>query len=242
MKKKILIVLIIVCIAMLSAFAMIACDTDENTVEMDGFKFKLLRDGTYKVAKYKGDATEVIIPSTCDGIKVTGIGDSAFSECWKITSITLPDEITSIGFGAFSNCRKLTSINIPEGITSIETNTFNCCYALTSINIPDGVTSIGESAFESCSELTKINIPDGVTDIGTKAFYECHSLYDITIPNSVSTIGESAFKGCYNLKNVTIGNKVILSIKDNAINSERDFRKTQQKIPNKIENSLQMIA
>lgn len=27
-----------------------------------------------------------------------------------------------------------------------------------------------------------------------------------------------------------------------AINSERDFRKTQQKIPNKIENSLQMIA
>lgn len=29
---------------------------------------------------------------------------------------------------------------------------------------------------------------------------------------------------------------------NSAINSERDFRKTQQKIPNKIENSLQMIA
>ena len=28
----------------------------------------------------------------------------------------------------------------------------------------------------------------------------------------------------------------------NAINSERDFRKTQQKISNNIENSLQMIA
>ena len=27
-----------------------------------------------------------------------------------------------------------------------------------------------------------------------------------------------------------------------AINSERDFRKTQQKTPNNIENSLQMIA
>ena len=27
-----------------------------------------------------------------------------------------------------------------------------------------------------------------------------------------------------------------------AINSERDFRKTQQKISNNIENSLQMIA
>ncbi len=32
------------------------------------------------------------------------------------------------------------------------------------------------------------------------------------------------------------------AIYDSAINSERDFRKTQQKIPNKIENSLQMIA
>ena len=34
----------------------------------------------------------------------------------------------------------------------------------------------------------------------------------------------------------------VTSIGNYAINSERDFRKTQQKIPNKIENSLQMIA
>lgn len=31
-------------------------------------------------------------------------------------------------------------------------------------------------------------------------------------------------------------------INNTAINSERDFRKTQQKISNNIENSLQMIA
>ena len=34
----------------------------------------------------------------------------------------------------------------------------------------------------------------------------------------------------------------VMSIGDSAINSERDFRKTQQKTPNNIENSLQMIA
>lgn len=39
------------------------------------------------------------------------------------------------------------------------------------------------------------------------------------------------------LKNVTITGKG-----EYAINSERDFRKTQQKISNNIENSLQMIA
>ena len=34
----------------------------------------------------------------------------------------------------------------------------------------------------------------------------------------------------------------VTEIGDSAINSERDFRKTQQKISNNIENSLQMIA
>lgn len=39
------------------------------------------------------------------------------------------------------------------------------------------------------------------------------------------------------IKNYPLDKKI-----DCAINSERDFRKTQQKISNNIENSLQMIA
>lgn len=50
------------------------------------------------------------------------------------------------------------------------------------------------------------------------AFEYCSSLTSIMIPDNVTTIGVY------------------------AINSERDFRKTQQKISNNIENSLQMIA
>lgn len=104
-------------------------------------------------------------------------------------------------------------------------------YELTSIGtctdinvlIPDtyqnkAVTSIGSNAFKYCSTLIRITIPDGVKKIGDEAFRSCSSLISIIIPDSVTSIGEY------------------------AINSERDFRKTQQKIPNKIENSLQMIA
>ena len=40
----------------------------------------------------------------------------------------------------------------------------------------------------------------------------------------------------------TYNGKPVTSIGDNAINSKRDFRKTQQKTTNNIENSLQMIA
>ena len=56
-----------------------------------------------------------------------------------------------------------------------------------------------------------------VTQILPGAFQQSY-IQAITIPDTVTSIGE------------------------NAINSERDFRKTQQKIQNNIENSLQMIA
>ena len=68
------------------------------------------------------------------------------------------------------------------------------------------------------SSLKNVILSDCVTSVGGKAFYNCSNLTNITIPDSVT------------------------SIAGNAINSERDFRKTQQKISNNIENSLQMIA
>ena len=54
-------------------------------------------------------------------------------------------------------------------------------------------------------------------------------------------LNKGAFKNCSGLTSVTLGNGVTY-IGSSAINSERDFQKTQQKTPNNIENSLQMIA
>ena len=87
----------------------------------------------------------------------------------------------------------------------------------------------------------EITISSGVTSIRDRAFYNCSSLTSITIPNGVTSIGSSAFSGCSSLTSITIPNS-ITSVGSRAINSERDFRKTQQKTPNNIENSLQMIA
>ena len=80
-----------------------------------------------------------------------------------------------------------------------------------------------------------------LTGLNKGAFYGCSSLTSVTIVNSLTSIGDSAFAGCTGLTSVTIPDSVT-SIGDSAINSERDFRKTQQKISNNIENSLQMIA
>ena len=134
----------------------------------------------------------------------TTIGNSAFNNCYSLTSIAIPEGVTSIGDTAFSNCYSLTSIAIPEGVTSIGNSAFNYCYSLTSIAIPEGVTSIGNSAFNTCYSLTSINIPEGVTSIGDTAFSNCRSLTSITIPEGVTTIGNTAFNTCYSLTSIAI--------------------------------------
>ena len=139
--------------------------------------------------------TSITIP---DG--VTNIGSYAFKGCSRMASITIPDGVTSIGYRAFHECSGLTSITIPDSVTSIEGETFSGCSWLTSVTIPDSVTSIGASAFSGCSGLTSITIPDSVTSIGSSAFYNCSGLTSVTIPDSVTNIGSAAF---YNSSGLT---------------------------------------
>jgi hypothetical protein len=139
---------------------------------------------------------------------VTSIGKSAFRNCSKLTSITIPDSVISIRNYAFYNCKGLTSIEIPDSVTSIENNAFMYCANLTSIVIPDSVTSIGEKTFSECSKLTSINIGSGITSIGSTVFEHCYDLTSIEIPDSVTSIGFEAFRECSNLSSVTIGSGV----------------------------------
>ena len=91
----------------------------------------------------------------------------------------IPNSVTSIGNSAFSDCSGLTSISIPNSVTSIGNGAFYYCSGLTSISIPNSVTSIGNSAFYYCSGLTSISIPNSVTSIGNSAFYYCRGLKDV---------------------------------------------------------------
>ena len=57
------------------------------------------------------------------------IGEYAFKDCSRLTSLTLPAGITSIGYAAFNGCSGLTSLTLPAGITSIgEYAFYNCIY------------------------------------------------------------------------------------------------------------------
>ena len=68
---------------------------------------------------------------TFDG-PVTQIGGSAFSGCYALKSITLPDSVTSIGFNAFYEC-SLEKINIPLFVESLGYRAFYHCFTSNSV-------------------------------------------------------------------------------------------------------------
>ena len=157
----------------------------------------------------------ITVPNTIEGVKVTKIGNQAFSTCRKITSIKLGNNITDISFGAFWGCEKLESINIPNRVTNIGARAFSGCGKLESINIPQGISIIRGATFANCIELKEIIIPDTVETIEEDAFRLTYKLSEIVIPNKVTELPESAFYES-GLEKITIG-KNVSNIKRNAL-------------------------
>ena len=59
------------------------------------------------------------------------IGDSAFSSCSRLITVTIPNTTTFINEYAFSNCFNLISVTIPDNVTFISDSSFYGCHNLT---------------------------------------------------------------------------------------------------------------
>ena len=211
MKKLLCSVLSIVMILSITAGLHLQAFAEES----GDFWYEILDydDGTAEITNYNGSAKTLEIPSTLDGYTVTSIGEHAFSYCYSLTSITIPDSVTSIGEAAFEWCDSLSSVTIPDSVTSIGDGAFSWCNSLTSITVDennknyssqDGVLFNKEKTeliqYPIGNKRTSYSISDSVTSIGDYAFADCDSLTSITIPDSVTSIGSSAFynTGYYN--------------------------------------------
>ncbi len=64
------------------------------------------------------------------GSKKTALGDNLFSQCWNLTSVTLPQTADCISSGMFESCSSLLTLYIPASVTNIGQNPFNSCNAL----------------------------------------------------------------------------------------------------------------
>lgn len=180
-----------------------------------GLGFMLLENDTYSVFATETGLTEVSVPETVDGVKVTEVADLAFAlNDQTLTSVTLPDSIEVIGESAFDSCEELTEINLPKELKRVEAYAFQSvpsdfrlpekleyigayafsCTSITEIVFPETLKTVGESGFSSCAALTKVNMGK-VENMGTYAFESCAALTSVTLSVNMKNIPESLFDG-----------------------------------------------
>ena len=190
--------------------------TNGAYVTSGDYTYTLLEDGSARIIDYTGDAEALTVPAELDGHLVCQIGDRAFTACFSLTSVTLPEGLTSIGEDSFQRCESLASIALPAGLTAIGDNAFFSC-GLTSIALPDSLTSMGANPFLGCSSLTAIDISpnhpvfaqtDGVLyekGSGTLVCYPAGKAdSSFAVPEGTLSIGDDAFAGCFSLTSIAL--------------------------------------
>lgn len=156
----------------------------------------VLEDDTVSIVEYNGTASNLIIPSKIKGYTVKEIGDGAFDDPQRkstLKSVTIPNTVETIGEQAFGFCTNLKKITIPDSVQRIGKYAFTGTAWYNSQ--PNGVVYAGKVAYTYKGDCpASVTLKNGTVGIAELAFYNCRSLKKISIPNSVKNVGKSAFE------------------------------------------------
>ena len=166
------------------------------------------------------------------------IGNSAFTFCTEMQSVTLPESLKEIGDLAFYDCEKLTSVYIPDSVETIGQLTFSGCKSLHQITLPRGLKEFNVNVFENitcelesrsplfktfgdalysadmktllyCFSKEKVfQVKEGTEIISSGSFQTCKRIEEIVIPETVRTLACEAFMGCLSLRHVNIPRQI----------------------------------
>ena len=224
-KKLTVIVLTVIALLMTSCIYVIATSGDGT-------------EGYYTYSKFNSKVTitdvdesisgAVEVPETIDGCEVIAIGEFAFENCSRVTSVSVPDCIKTIGRGAFKGMTSLEKVSVPytgkslnktgyEGYfgyvfdyTTTETDgtvNQNGYYSYIPSSIKEVTVTqnsiIPGYAFQNCASVEKITAAK-VTSCGSYSFRGCSSLTDFSSAAELKTIGDYAFGDCIGMTSIVI--------------------------------------
>ena len=175
------------------------------------------------------DKWELVIPEsitmTIDEqkrtIPVTAIGDRAFYNHWKLTSVTLPANLQTIGVWAFYNTA-IQSIVLPDFVSEIPEGAFAECWDLKNVEAVGMIQKIGDFAFSAWAEtgcaskggpLERMVLPYTVPEISAKAFF-AGDIAEAALYVDADKTTNAAF--------TALGFKQVLPIDPNAIEEVRN--------------------
>ena len=234
MKRRLSVILALVLIANLCLLYLPSCTRRVIEYQFGDYRYTV-ETQEVTITEYSGDATDVTVPESIDGMPVVAIGRSAFHNCDKMKSLTLPDSVIKIGGLAFNKCYSLEHVTLGRGIREIDYSPFANCekmiyneyenglyvgndenpyFALVSMTSnskkieihPDAIVVCG-SALEYCRSLCELVFPEGVVSIGSFAMQSCLSLETVYIPKSVESIGLLAFQNCDSIQKIVVSDE-----------------------------------
>lgn len=183
---------------------------DDKNLYIDDLKYSVV-EGHMEITGYDSYFSGVVAPYSKvkfnnQSYDVLAIGQKAFYNSPKVTSVDIPMGFKSLEWEAFSHCENLISVKLPPSLLVIDGYSFCDCYNLPSIDIPEGVEKIGWMALAGCEKITTISFPSTIKIIDGYAlpFSSLETLYFYSKEPPVYTTDDIRFlcatiyvpKGC----------------------------------------------
>ena len=152
-------------------------------------------------AEYRDQIKLVIV-----GQGVTSIGSSAFQDCKKLETVSLPGSLTALGKAAFLRCGELTNVKLPASLKSVGEDCFTDCEKLVLLDL----TGVPDEIMELRTSLEgTVTLPAGVKNARLRWALET-AAGEIPCSEIAEVCGQ---EGGYYLKMKSSG-KVLLTCRD----------------------------
>ena len=159
------------------------------------------------------------IKSVKMGASITYIADSAFENCFDLSSVTWGSGLVTIGSDAFNNCTNLSSVTLPESLETLGYHAFYNCTGLSSVTI--NAKKLNDLSYDSCFYNAGKNSANGITVTFGNAvtripryLFKCDQnhyarIKSVKMGSAVTLVAGGAFENCLDLSRVTWGNNLV---------------------------------